>query len=98
MHDRVVQVALSAATACQRQDGCVLAPDAAVRVPAGATLLGPASETGPIDVAVPLEAVVAGAERWTEMRVRVGVDERGDPAVWLCTAPGAPGGTLKPCP
>lgn len=96
VHDRVVQVALAAASACQRQDGCVLAPDAAVRVPEEVTLIGPASETGSIDVAVPLEAVVSGTERWTQMRIRV--DEPGDAAAWLCTAPGAPGGALRPCP
>ncbi|GAA1424924.1 hypothetical protein [Agrococcus citreus] len=98
VHDRVIQVALAASAACQQQDGCVLAPDAAVRAPEGATLLGAMDDPGAIDLVVPLEAVVEGSERWTEMRIRVTADELGSPAAWLCSAPGAPGGALEPCP
>lgn len=76
----------------------MLAPDAAVRAPEGATLLGAMSDPGAIDLVVPLEAVIGGAERWTQMRIRVTADEQGSPAAWLCSAPGAPGGTLAPCP
>ena len=98
MEARVVEVALAAVEACQARDGCVIAPDADVRVLDTPLLLSPPREARTIDVSVPIESVVAGAERQTQMRIQVAADEHGAPGAWLCTAPGAPGGALVPCP